>query len=203
MNKWHIRECRQEPFRPLKEPAERLAVIVTALIKRGNGNNLQIMNLARCVKFYKDYCKVDERLVDAIYEFPAHDLKYWELMYADARTLLAEAMQFLRYYESKREDCEANINFNAIEKALPTEEEYMASIANGKKRPELYSLILDNIEGSDKHAEWLTLVKVGKNAAGFRLEYMILLVEALKELALNTMLQFNPGNWSSGNEDDE
>ena len=61
MNKWHIRECRQEPFRPLKEPAERLAVIVTALIKRGNGNSLQIMNLARCVKFYKDYCKVDER----------------------------------------------------------------------------------------------------------------------------------------------
>lgn len=187
----------------MKEPAERLAVIVTALIKRGNGNSLQIMNLARCVKFYKDYCKVDERLVDAIYEFPGHDLKYWELMYADARTLLAEAMQFLRYCESKREDCEANINFNAIEKALPTEEEYMASIANGKKRPELYSLILDNIEGSDKHAEWLTLVKVGKNAAGFRLEYMILLVEALKELALNTMLQFNPGNWSSGNEDDE
>lgn len=203
MDNWHIRECRQEPFRPLKKPAERLAVIVTALIKRGNGNALPIMDLARCVKFYKDYCKVDERLVDAIYEFPVHDLKYWELMYADARTLLAEAMQFLRYCESKRDDCEANINFNAIEKELPTEEEYMASFASGNKRPELYSFILDNLEGADKRAEWLTLVKVGKNAAGFRLDYMILLVEALKELALNTMLQFNPGNWSSGNEDDE
>lgn len=203
MNNWHIREWRQEPFRPLKKPAERLAVIVTALIKRGNENNLQITDLVRCVKFYKDYCKVDERLVDAIYEFPAHDLKYWELMYTDARNLLAETMQFLRYCESKREDCEANINFNAIEKALPTEEEYMASFANGNKRPELYSLILDNLEGSDKRAEWLTLIKVGKNAAGFRLDYMILLVEALKELALNTLLQFNPGNWSLGNEDDE
>ena len=203
MNKWHIRECRQEPFQPLKEPAERLAVIVTALMKRGNGNNLQIMDLVRCVKFYKDYCKVDERLVDAIYEFPAHDLKYWEQMYADARALLAEAMQFLRYCESKKDDCEANINFNAIEKELPTKEEYMAYIANGKKRPELYSLILDNLEGSDKRAEWLTLIKVGKNAAAFRLEYMMLLVEALKELALNTLLQFNSGNWALGNEDDE
>lgn len=203
MNNWHIRECGQEPLRPLKEPAERLAVVVIALMKRGNGNNLQIMDLVRCVKFYKDYSKVDERLVDAIYEFPAHDLKFWELMYADARTLLAEAMQFLRYCESKRDDCEANINFNAIVEALPTEEEYMTSIATDKKRPELYSLILDNLEGADKRAEWLTLIKVGKNAAGFRLDYMILLVEALKELALNTMLQFNPGNWSSSNEDDE
>lgn len=203
MNKWDIRECRQEPFRPLKEPAERLAVIVTALMKRGNGKALQIMDLVRCVKFYKDYCKVDERLVDAIYEFPAHDLKYWELMYADARNLLAEATQFLRYYESKREDCEANIKFNAIEKILPTEEEYMATIAKGNKRPELYSLILDNLEGADKRAEWLTLIKVGKNAAGFRLEYMILLVEALKELALNALLQFNPGNWAPSNNHDE
>lgn len=203
MNNWRISECQQEPFRPLKKPAERLAVIVTALMKRGNENNLQITDLVRCVKFYKDYCKVDEKLVDAIYEFPAHDLKYWELMYADARNLLAEAMQFLRYCESKKDDCEANINFNAIEKALPTEEEYIATIANGNKRPELYSLILDNLEGADKRAEWLTLIKVGKNAAAFRLEYMILLVEALKELALNTLLQFNSGNWALGNEDDE
>ena len=203
MNNWRISECQQEPFRPLKEPAERLAVIVTALMKRGNGNNLPITDLMRCVKFYKDYNKVDERLVDAIYEFPAHDLKYWELMYADARAMLAEAMQFLRYCESKKDDCEANINFNAIEKALPTEEEYIATIANGNKRPELYSLILDNLEGADKRAEWLTLIKVGKNAAAFRLEYMILLVEALKELALNTLLQFNSGNWALGNEDDE
>lgn len=203
MDNWSILECQQEPFRPLKEPAERLGVIVTALIKRGNGNALPIMDLVRCVKFYKDYCKVDERLVDAINEFPAHDLKYWELMYADARNLLAEATQFLRYCESKRDDCEANINFNAIEEVLPTEEEYMSSISDGKKRPELYSLILDNLDGTDKRAEWLTLIKVGKNAAGFRLEYMILLVEALKELALNALLQFNPGNWALGNEDDE
>lgn len=203
MNDWHIRECRQEPFRPLKEPAERLAVIVTALMKRGNGNNLQIMDLMRCVKFYKDYCQVDEKLVDAIYEFSSQNFSYWHLMYDDARTLLAEAMQFLRYCESKRDDCEANINFNNIAEALPTEEEYMASIANGDKRPELYSLILDNLEGADKRAEWLTLIKVGKNAAGFRLEYMILLVEALKELALNALLQFNPGNRVENNENDE
>ena len=183
MDTWSMCKYQQEPFRPLKEPAERLAVIVTALMVRGVGNALPIMDLVRCVKFYKDYCKVDERLVDAIYEFPAHDLRFWELMYADARDLLAETMQFLRYCESKREDCEANINFNAIEEVLPTEDEYMASIANGNKRPELYSLILDNLDSADKRAEWLTLVKVGKNAAEFRLEYMILLVEALKELA--------------------
>ena len=192
-----------EPFRPLKNPAERLAVIVTALMERGNGNNLPVMDLVRCVKFYKDYCKVDEKLVDAIYEFPAHDLIFWKLMYSDARELLAETMQFLRYCESKRDDCEANINFNAIEKILPTEDEYMESIAKGNKRPKLYSLILDNLDGADKHAEWLTLIKVGKNAAGFRLEYMILLVEALKELALNTLLQFNPGNWASDHDNDE
>lgn len=203
MDNWIIRECRQEPFRPLKQPAVRLAKIVTALMKRGNGNNLPIMDLVRCVKFYKDYCKVDEKLVDAIYEFPAHDLKFWELMYSDARNLLAEAMQFLRYCETKKTDCERSIDFKSIEKTLPTEEEYMASIADGKKRPELYSLILDNLDGSDKRAEWLTLLKVGKNAAEFRLEYMILLVEALKELALNTLLQFNPGNWALDNEDDE
>lgn len=202
MNNWNIRECRQEPLRPLKEPAERLAVIVTALMKRGNGNNLPIMDLVRCVKFYKTYCKFDEKLVDAIYEFPSQNVSYWHLMYDDARALLAESMQFLRYCESKRNDCEANINFNAIEEELPTEEEYMSSIANDKKRPQLYSLILENLEGADKRAEWLTLIKVGKNAAGFRLEYMILLAEALKELALNALLQFNPGNWALGNENE-